>query len=879
MKKLNLNRLMGLALLAALSVGCQSEFEYPVVQSQNSVEITHDDLKIRLTVIDEEIIRVEKSPIEEQSYSVPDLVTVLKPQNVEWSLKQTKNKLTIKTDEIKVIINADGTIEYFNKRGKKLVGETNYRTFITPESEENAASQSFTAGDEAIYGLGQFQSGIFNWRGVPMTLRQYNQEVVVPFIVSTNNYGILWNNYSVTDFNPAEHEISFAEADAEIAKQLDYDATNIDVENVVTSKAKIDKEANIRETTFTPDQTGLYTFYVDSDKSGKMRGQIKVTFDDDVVVDYATIWVPMCFSGTKHLEAGREYKVVFQNSGARIPGRLLYNKPDYDQTIFSSHAATSIDYFLLAGDSPAEVIELNHKLTGQAPLLSKKSYGFWQCRERYHDQEELLENANEMRKREIPFDVIVQDWFYWPKGTKGPEWDRQKYPDPEAMVKEVHDLDLNIMVSVWPSVTNDPMLSTYDLVETKLGKTQYLDFWTKSTADGYYKMLSDSMFHFGVNSIWLDGTEPEQKPSDDYQTGMGEFKYLANSYSLVVTKTMYEGRRAEFPRERVVNLSRSSFSGQQRYGAITWSGDVQATWKQFSEQISAGLNFTMSGLPYWSHDIGGFFRDSKSINPRYDSQYTNPEYIELLTRWFQFGAFSPIFRIHGYVSETEIWRYGAEFEAMARKFIDLRYQLMPYIYSEAWKITNDGHVMMSPLAYYYPEDKNTWSIDDQLFFGESIMAAFVTEYEQRQKEVYLPKGEWYDFWTNEKFKGGQHVTVDTPFDQIPLFVKAGSIIPFGPKIQYATQPTTEPTHIRIYPGKDAEYTLYFDDNNSYDYEKGIFSEVEFTFNNSKNKLEIEKGDGKYIDFEANPMTFTIDVMGTDKSYEVTFNGKDLELKL
>ncbi len=378
----------------------------------------------------------------------------------------------------------------------------------------------------------------------------------------------------------------------------------------------------------------------------------------------------------------------------------------------------------------------------------------------------------------------------------------------------------------------------------------------------------------------MDGTEPEQKPADDYMTGMGEFKYLANTYSLMVTKTMYEGRRAEIPNERVVNLSRSSFAGQQRYSAITWSGDVQATWKQFAEQISAGLNFTMSGLPYWSHDIGGFFRDSKSINPRYDSQYTNPEYKELLSRWFQFGAFSPVFRIHGYVSETEIWRYGAEFEAMARKFIDLRYQLMPYIYSQAWKVTTDGHAIMSPLAYYYPEDKKTWSIDDQLFFGENIMAAFVTEYEQREKEVYLPEGEWFDFWTNKKYTGGACVKVAAALDSTPLFVKGGSIVPFGPKIQYATEPTTEPTQIRIYPGGDAEFTLYYDDNNSYDYENGIYSEVQLSYNEKKQTLSINKsGDGEFIDFKRSPMEFVVDVMGSDKSQKVTFKGKSLVVKL
>ncbi len=392
-------------------------------------------------------------------------------------------------------------------------------------------------------------------------------------------------------------------------------------------------------------------------------------------------------------------------------------------------------------------------------------------------------------------------------------------------------------------------------------------------------MLSDSMFHMNINSIWLDGSEPAAVPAATTQTAMGQYKYLANSFSLMVTRAMYEGRRKEFPQERVMNLTRSAFSGQQRYGAVTWSGDVQGTWKQFAEQISAGLNFTVTGVPYWTHDIGGFFRDKKSMNPIYDSQYTNKEYIELLTRWFQFGAFSPIFRIHGYKSQTEIWRYNPEFEAMARKFIDLRYQLMPYIYSEAWKVTERGHVMMSPMAYYYPEDKKCWSVDDQVFFGENILAAFVVEYEQREKDVYLPEGEWFDFWTNEKIEGGKVVTAQAPLDQIPLYVKAGSIVPFGPKLQYATEPTTEPTHLRVYPGKDATYTLYFDDGESYNYEQGQFSEVVVEYKQSKGELSLKLGRGKWIDFSREPMTFVVDVMGSDVQCEVTFNGKPTSIKL
>ncbi len=864
-----------LFLCASMLCSC-SNLAHSVTELDNSVVIMGDSLTTTIEIVDESIIHVVKRPNNQTGYQVPNLVSVIEPQGVKYRVKSTLSGIKITTDKLRVYIDEDGTIEYKDKRGKHLVSESREVSYIN--EEDNTAAQSFTVGDEALYGLGQFQSGIFDWRGVPMTLRQFNQEVAVPFLISTNNYGILWNNYSVTDFNPAENEIVFSEEDAQLT-QIDYDTKDIDVENVANSKTSLDKESNIRYTTFTPEQSGVYKFYVEVDKSVKMRGCIKVTFDDQVVADYSTVWVATSLSGTTYLEAGHEYKVMFQNSGSQVPGRLFYNTPDYNKTLFSSRAARSIDYYLIAGDTPSEIIALNHKLTGKAPMLRRGAYGFWQCRERYHNQDELLDNAREMRKRKIPFDVIVQDWFYWPVGTKGPEWDRARYYDPKAMADELEDMNLDLMVSVWPMVVNEPLLKNYGLTKSLLGDTPYVDFWDKKAGDKFYTMLRDSMFDFGVDYIWLDGTEPEQKAADNFMTPQGEFKYLTNAYSLVVNKSVYENKRKDYPLERVSNLSRSAFTGQQRYGGITWSGDVQGTWKQFGEQIVAGMNFTMAGLPYWSHDIGGFFRDSKSQNPLYDNQYTNPEYIELLTRWFQFGAFSPIFRIHGFVSETEIWRYNDEFEQMARNFIDLRYQLMPYIYSTAWQTTQRGQLLMAPLVYTYPDDKEVWNIKDQTLFGESIMAAFVTEYGAREKAVYLPKGKWYDFWSNELIEGGEKIVAQAPLERLPLYVKAGSIIPFGPKVQYATEPTTEPMHIRVYGGEDAHFTLYLDDNTTTEYMNGAYSEINFDYDESSRELTITKGDGDYIDFSGEPMPFKIDVMDSNVSHEVNFAGAELSIRM
>ncbi len=873
------NLLMYCLLGLVLGLSSCEKFRYAIEKGKNGVVIQLDSLNVNIEIVDESIIHVRKYVTGKEQLALPDYVTILELQNVSWELKQSREQLIISTSAINVFVNSDGTIEYQDKKGKNLVAETNELTYVKEDAKETTkVSQAFVAGDEALYGLGQFQSGIMNWKNVPLRLQQYNQEIAIPFLVSTKGYGIYWHNYSLTDINKTQNEIEFASTgNLKTDKNIKDVAVDGEKEDVASHITEENIAKNIRETTFTPDKTGEYTFLALSDNNGRMRGEIKVSIDGDDIINYSTIWMPRRYSGKKYLQAGKEYKVVFQNTGAKIPGRLFYNKPDYNKTVFSSTQGSCINYYLVQGGNPQEVISQYQKLTGKAPLFPKSAYGFWQCRERYHNQAELLENAHEMRKREIPFDNIVQDWFYWPKGTKGPEWDRVKYPNPQSMVDELKELNLKLMVSVWPEVKNEALEEKYNL--KKIETSNYVDIYDPEIRARFYRMLSDSMFHYGVHSIWLDGTEPEGVSNTKVNTAVGPYEEVQNPYSLEVTRAMYEGRRKEFPNERVFNLTRSAYSGQQRYGATSWSGDVEASWEQFTEQIAAGLNFTMAGIPYWSHDIGGFFRDSKSINPQFDSQYTNPEYIELLTRWFQFGTFSPIFRIHGYVSETEIWRYGAKFEDMARKFIDLRYQLMPYIYSEAWKVTNESHLLMSPLVYYYPEDKNTWGIKDQLFFGESMMVSFVTEYQKRTKEVYLPEGDWFNFWTGKSVSGSRNITVDAPFNSTPIFVKAGSIIPTGPKIQFATQETNEPICLKVFPGKDAEYVLYLDDNESYDYEQGEYTELLIKYADANKEVSIENKAGNYIKFTDVPMNFKVELIGYEKYTDIAFSGEKVKVSL
>ncbi len=827
------------------------------IKDANSVTVHGEKMTTKVTILDSEIIHIRKELNSSDAKVMKNVVTLLEPQDVKWSVRQSGENVVVKTAEVELSINPMGEVSYRSKSGKEYTHEVEKNSYIAVDSSQmHSVSQAFAAcDDEAIYGLGQFQSGRMDWRNASIRMMQSNQEIASPMMMSTKGYGIFWNNYGVTDFNYPDNELKLIEV--------------------------VDEELNIKRGKFTPSQSGTYNFMAISETPAGNRqfGSVVVTLDADTVIHYKTMWFPDSFSGEIELTAGREYDVQFQDTGAKVEGRLLYNEPDHGRSVFSSFSGEAIDYYFVGGGDPKSVVEGYGRLVGRAPMLSKAAYGFWQCREAYSTQAQLLESAHGYRSRNIPVDYIVQDWDYWPKGMKGPHWDRSRYPDPAAMTAELKDLNLRLMVSVWPQVLDQANLAKYGL-DTEIMGSGFVDFYKEENQPRYYRMLSDSMFHFGVKSIWLDGSEPANTINPTCETDMGLYKEVDNIYSLLVTKSMYEGRREEFPRERVVNLTRSSFPGQQRYGAIVWSGDVEGSFEQFAEQISAGLNYSMTGMPYWTTDIGGFFRDSKSGYPAVADQFKSDVSRELLNRWFQFGAFCPIFRIHGFRTETEIWKYDDNYEAMARKFIDLRYRLMPYIYSMAYNATEQGGLLMSPLAYQYPEDRMCWDIDDQMLFGESIIACPITEYGVREREVYLPEGDWYDLWSSERVAGGRKMRVAAPLDTMPIYVKAGSIIPWGAKVQYATEPTDELTTLKIFAGGDAEFRLYYDDCESYDYEDGKYTTIDVEYSESAQTLTLSSSVDGYLELATNPISFKIEMVGgSTKCNDATFDGKQTVIKL
>jgi alpha-D-xyloside xylohydrolase len=431
-------------------------------------------------------------------------------------------------------------------------------------------------------------------------------------------------------------------------------------------------------------------------------------------------------------------------------------------------------------------------------------------------------------------DVIVQDWQYW--GSRGwgvPQFDEAHYPEPSKFIQEIHDLNAHFCISIWSNPDKNSELGRKYVEKNRfIPGTKWLDYFNPKTREEYWNTLKENMFDYGVDSWWMDAVEPENDALTGEMTYAGPGDFFRLTYPLMVSKAVYEGQRETSSEKRVCILTRSAFLGQQRYGIINWSGDIGGNWDAYRRQIVAGLNYTITGLPYWTTDIGGFFRPGRS-------QYSDENFRELLIRWFQWGTFNPIFRNHGYMTETEPWKYGEKVENNVRKMLNLRYRLLPYIYSEAWQVTKNGSTMMRPLVMDFNADENAVKQPFQYMFGNAFLVAPVTTAGATQREVYLPRSAgWYNFWTGERFTGGQSVTADAPLDKIPLFVKAGSIVPMGPVVQYSGEKPGAPIEIRIYEGADGEFTLYDDEGDNYNYENGMYAAINFIWDDETKKLTV-----------------------------------------
>lgn len=522
------------------------------------------------------------------------------------------------------------------------------------------------------------------------------------------------------------------------------------------------------------------------------------------------------------------------------------------------------DYYFIQGGTADKVIAGVRDLTGRAPMLPLWAYGFFQSKERYHTQDESLNVLKKFRELQVPIDVIIQDWRYWPEYKNDSIWnshdfDTKRFPEPKKWANEIHQLNAKLMIVAWPGfgpltqqrkdLDAQNMIINFDTWPPQSGTRPY-DVYNPKARDYYWNSLNNGLFSFiGNDGWWLDSTEPDhinRKESDyDLPTHLGSYRSVKNAFSLMHNSGIATNQKAFSKDKRVVILTRSGFIGQQRLGSNTWSGDVQSTWDMLEKQIPAALNYTLMGIPNWNSDIGGFFagRWNKEGGAK------NPKYQELYVRWMQFGAFCPMMRSHGTEVPREIWNFGNRgdwcFDAQ-EKMINLRYRLLPYIYSTSWDVVNNDGTFMRPLLMDFATDKCTHDLGSEYLFGRSLLVAPVTKPEVSTWAVYLPEGtEWWDFWTNEKLNGGQEINREVPKEILPLYVKAGSILPFGPKVQYSSEKNWNNLEIRVYPGADGTFTLYEDENDNYNYEKGAYATITFSWNDTKGELTIDERSGSF----------------------------------
>jgi alpha-D-xyloside xylohydrolase len=567
----------------------------------------------------------------------------------------------------------------------------------------------------------------------------------------------------------------------------------------------------------------------------------------DVSQENTNIAVPVLLSS-------KGYGIFWNNTS-----RTRFNNRFVHVMYISSEVADTIDYYFMYGPEFDNIIASYRDLTGGAPLFGRWAYGFWQCKNRYKSQEEILSVAQKYRDLHLPVDDIVQDWFWW--NRKGEHVFNQNYPDPKAMVDQLHKNNFHLMISVWPFF--EPGSKEYEdmdrrgffIERTKIPHLPYhaqgmaaYDPTNPEARKYYWDLMDKALFKIGVDAWWLDTTEPETEGQEEsillgHKLFIGSGDRYANIFPLMTTRAVYEGQRAASDEKRVFILSRSAFAGAQRNGVTAWSGDVLSDWLSFKRQIPAGLNYSVSGLPYWTTDIGGFFIGNVS----------DPDFRELFLRWFQFGAFSPIFRVHGTrfgPDENELWSYGPEAEKILLQYDNLRYRLLPYIYSLGWKVTSEGYTPMRPLVMDFRGDVNAQNVGDQFMYGPAILVNPVTEPGANERRLYLPKAKWYDFWTGAATSvaadGGKFVDAPAPIDRMPLYVRAGSIIPFGPQEEYSNQKPADPIELRIYPGADGSFTLYEDENDTYHYEKGAYATIPIQWNDSTRTLTIGARKGSFL---------------------------------
>ena len=772
--------------------------------------------------------------------------------------------------------------------------------------------------NEAFYGLGQHQSEELNMKGKNEDLFQYNTKVSVPFVISNKNYGILWDSYSYCRWgNPDDYlqlNRAFKLYDKD-GKEGQLTGTYVakNGQKIVRGEDSIYFEYAMPEASEICNQTDkggiqnlpkgfalngskvVYEGYVEAPTNSFYQfilyyaGYMKIYIDGKLVVPerWRTAWNPNSYKFETAIQKDKKtpIRIEWQPDGDVSYCGLRVAAPrseaEKNQLSIWSEMSPDMDYYFIAGKNMDEVISGYRTLTGKAPVYPKWVLGFWQSRERYQSSKDIEENMKKFRDLKIPVDNIVQDWNYWKLDSWGShEFESARYPNPQAMLDSVHALHGRFMISVWPkfydTVKNYKELDAKgwmyhqaikDDIHDWLGfRGSFYDAYDAGARKMFWRQMDENLYtkyKFGIDAWWMDASEPNVRDCTPMwyrkalsgPTALGTATEYFNAYSIVNADAIYNGQRSVNPNQRVFLLTRSGFAGEQRYSTATWSGDIATRWEDMRAQMTAGLNYSMAGLPFWGMDQGGFCVENRYVAAQQEFDKTGKEnadlkeWRELQARWNQFGCFVPLYRAHGQWPLREVWNI-APAEHPAYKTIvaydKLRYRLMPYLYSMAGMVHLKDYTMMRGLVMDFNGDEKVLDIKDQWMFGSALMACPVGEYQKYSREVYLPKQKgWYDFYTGVYHTGGQTIVADAPYDKIPVFIPEGAILPIGPEMQWSDEKKPELIDLYVYAGKDGSYTLYEDEGTNYNYEKGKYAVIDFKYDDARKQVTIGARKGSF----------------------------------
>ncbi len=882
---------------------------------------------VELKVVSNNIIKVLTSA---NTTIKPDTsFIIVAPTSIKaFSVNEDAASVSVITANIKAVVaKSTGLISFFTKQGK-LITKESAKTLVPVRLEKrgvisNTVMQQFASpADEALYGLGQHQEGIMNYKNSNLNLYQNNTEVFIPFLVSNKNYGILWDNYSITDFgdgrtfkdldyfrlfdkNGKEGNLSATYLSKKDDNQIyverneaTIDYANLDMISRLPKDFKVNEGKAIWQGFVLPEATGDYTFKMWS------GGYFKFWVDGKLFLDrWRQCWNPFTAYVTvpmiKDKKAAIKIEWIPDGGESFISCTVMEPVTEQQKKIyqFQSEAGDNINYYFVYGKTYDDIISGYRDLTGKTPVVPKWALGFWQSRERYKTQDDILTTVKTFREKKIPLDNIVQDWQYWKINEWGSQqFDPARYSNPDSMIDVLHNqYHCKFMISVWAKFYKD--IPNFDLMykqgfllnkNAEEGRKDWLgyvntsyDVHNPAARKQFWELLKTNLYSKKIDAWWMDASEPDihsnmsvaKRKDIFYPNAMGSAIKYFNSYPLLNSQAIYEGQRATNDNKRVFILTRSGFAGIQRYGSAIWSGDIGSTWADMKNQISAGINFSMSGVPYWTFDAGGF-----AVESRYVQGKDMDEWKELQARWYEFGSFLPLFRAHGQTPNREPFNIAKEnedaYKAIAST-IERRYTLLPTLYSIAADVHFKNGTFLKGMMMEFPDDKKVENINDQLMCGPSILVNPIYNFKQRSRRVYLPAGtNWYNLYDNKIFKGGQTIEAAAPLNTIPVFVKEGSIIVTGPVMQYSTEKPADTLTVTVYGNKDATFTLYEDENENYNYESGKFSKIKLSYTAATKTFSATAQEGSFEGMLTNRV-FKIVFVDSNAivSGELYYNGK------